>query len=138
MYVEKKSSRNAGAFWLITFEDKADKRDTLNELRLMGNHLSKSGKDDLYHLIRKISKGYRHDERYQHNEELAVCLFDSDITDVILFMSVFASVVKDQSDILEIQENTIKIQKEIIDSLKEQIDYLKEIIPKSIEIDDDN
>lgn len=138
MYVEKKSSRNAGTFWLITFEDKADKRDTLNELRLMGNHLSKSGKDDLYHLIRKISKGCRHDERYQHNEELAVCLFDSDITDVILFMSVFASVVKDQSDILEIQENTIKMQKEIIDSLKEQIDYLKEIISEAIEIDDDN
>lgn len=138
MYVEKKSSRNAGAFWLITFEDKADKRDTLNELRLTGNHLSKSGKDALYHLIRKISKGCRHDERYQKNEELGVCLFDSDIADVILFMSVFASVVKDQSDILEIQENTIKMQKEIIDSLKEQIDYLKEIISEAIEIDDDN
>lgn len=98
MRIERKSSNRAGQFWLIVFKDKDDKRNTLNELRLTGKHLSESGKQSLYTLIRKISKRCEHNEKYQKGEEIASCIFKSDIDDIAMFMFVFASIVKDIAD----------------------------------------
>lgn len=98
MYVERKSSSRAGQFWLLVFNNKDDKRKTLNELRLAGNYLSENGRKALYTLIRKISARCEHNEKYQKDEEIASCIFKSDIDDIILFMFVFASVIKEMDE----------------------------------------
>lgn len=101
MYVERKSSSRAGQFWLLVFNNKDDKRKTLNELRLAGNDLSENGRKALYTLIRKISARCEHNEKYQKDEEIASCIFKSDIDDIILFMFVFASVIKETDELCD-------------------------------------
>lgn len=101
MHVERKSSSRAGQFWLLVFNNKDDKRKILNELRLAGNDLSENGRKALYTLIRKISARCEHNEKYQKDEEIASCIFKSDIDDIILFMFIFASVIKETDELCD-------------------------------------
>lgn len=95
MRVERKSGRQSGDFWLIVFHDEADKRGSLDALKSVGDDLSEKGKEVLSSLICKIDTRCKHDDRYQKGEEIASCIFDSDVDEIILLLFVFASIMKD-------------------------------------------
>lgn len=128
MHVERKSSSRAGQFWLLVFNNKDDKRKTLNELRLAGNDLSENGRKALYTLIRKISARCEHNEKYQKDEEIASCIFKSDIDDIILFMFVFASVIKETDELCdkyrEVANERCKIANEWHDLFNDRKEYI--------------
>lgn len=134
MKVLRKSSRRTGTFWLITFKNREEKREILDELRLTEDCLNECGKDHLYALLRKLSKRCEHDDKYQKDDEIATCLFDSDIADIIMFMSSFAFAIKTWYDVFDDYEEHIERLNKRIAYLNKQIKAIGEQRDKYIEL----
>lgn len=122
MRIEQKFSEQTGSAWLITFKSKEEKREILNELRLTEDYLSESGKERLYTLIRNLSKRCVHDDRFCKKDEIATCVFDSDVHNVILFMSIFASAIKDQNKLYDKLNNAYIEQGALLQMCKDQLE----------------
>ena len=99
MYIDEKKSSDKGQFWVIVFENKAEKREFLNMLRMVDSHLSDNGKQQLYALIRNISSRCEHDATSQNEDEITSYIFPSDIEDIILFAFLFSNIVLDVTNV---------------------------------------